>query len=110
MHMSEAQTSPRKLSRHARHVRTVWGALTRVYGEFGGDSVPLMAASVAFFGLLSFAPLVLVAVWALATWQGDSILAQERVFTFLDRMLPVEREALRTLVHDILEQRGTIGL
>jgi membrane protein len=69
-----------------------------------------MAAAVAFYGLLSFVPLVLVAVWALATWQGDSALAQDRVFSFLDRMLPVERETLRDLVRNLLEQRGAIGL
>ncbi len=110
MSMSREQAAPRELSKHQRHARTVWDSLKCVYGEFGRDNGPLMAAAVAFYGLLSFVPLVLVAVWALATWQGDSALAQDRVFTFLDRMLPVERQTLRTLVQDILEQRGAIGL
>ena len=110
MSMTREQTPPRESTRQQRHARTLWSALTCVYSEFGRDNGPLMAAAVAFYGLLSFVPLVLVAVWALATWQGDSALAQDRVFSFLDQMLPVERDALRTLVRDLLEQRGTIGL
>lgn len=110
MDMPQKQAPLRTLSKQQRQARTLWEALKRVYSEFGRDNGPLMAAAVAFYGLLSFIPLVLVAIWALATWQGDSALAQDRVFTFLDQMLPVERQTLRTMVHDILEQRGAIGL
>lgn len=81
----------------------------RTFQEFGKDHGTLMAASVAFYLLLSLVPLALVGIAILGWVLGDNQ-AQTQVFLFLKGYFPAQYEMLKGLVLQVKEARGTIGL
>jgi len=81
----------------------------RAFKEFGKDNGTLMAASVAFYLLLSLVPLALVGIAILGWVLGDTQ-AQTQVFSFLKGYFPAQYEMLKGLVLQVKESRGTIGL
>jgi membrane protein len=81
----------------------------RVFKEFGKDNGTLMAASVAFYLLLSLVPLALVGIAILGWILGDTQ-AQAQVFSFLKGYFPAQYSMLKGLVLQVKESRGTIGL
>jgi len=81
----------------------------RAFKEFGKDNGTLMAASVAFYLLLSLVPLALVGIAILGWVLGDTQ-AQGQVFSFLKGYFPAQYSMLKGLVLQVKESRGTIGL
>jgi membrane protein len=81
----------------------------RAFKEFGKDNGTLMAASVAFYLLLSLVPLALVGIAILGWVLGDTQ-AQAQVFSFLKGYFPAQYSMLKGLVLQVKESRGTIGL
>jgi membrane protein len=81
----------------------------RTFQEFGSDNGTLMAASVAFYLLLSLVPLALVGIAILGWVLGDAQ-AQAQVFSFLKGYFPAQFTMLKGLVLQVKESRGTIGL
>jgi membrane protein len=81
----------------------------RTFQEFSGDNGTLMAASVAFYLLLSLVPLALVGIAILGWVLGDAQ-AQNQVFSFLKGYFPAQFTMLKGLVLQVKESRGTIGL
>jgi len=84
------------------------------FKEFGADNGTLMAASVAFYLMLSIVPLLLVAISLLGMVLHDNAGAQTRVMGFLHQFLPGQakgaggEELLNNAVQSVISARGTI--
>lgn len=97
------------LSRAARRLWRIGAEVTRKYGEDGG---PLIAAAISFFVVLSFIPLLLLAIWGLGRFLSSEQ-AFRHVVEYVDNYLPgVSREFQENLVgylRSLVESHGTIG-
>jgi YihY family inner membrane protein len=79
--------------------------------EFGCDNGTLMAASVAFYLLLSLVPLMAVGISVLASLLGGSGEARDHVLTFLNSYVAKpQQRAVRELLDDLIANRTGIGL
>jgi YihY family inner membrane protein len=97
----------------ARHPRT--GKALKILGitirEFGCDNGTLMAASVAFYLLLSLVPLMAVGIFVLASMLGGSEGARDHVLTFLNSYIArPQQKAVRELLDSLIANRAGIGL
>lgn len=90
----------------------VWPLAKRVFQEFGKDNGSLLAASVAFYLMLSLVPLILVAISIFGIVLGGSQEAQTKVLGFLWQFFPGQpqmKEMIEGAVHSVIEKRGVIG-
>lgn len=81
-----------------------------VFQEFGRDNGTLMAASVAFYLLLSIIPLILVAVFILGEVLGRSNRGVDQVFLFLDQLMPIQKNEIHRMIKAVIDARGSIGV
>lgn len=79
--------------------------------EFGADNGTLMAASVAFYLLLSVVPLALLAISVVGTVLGSSDQARAHVMTFLEQFLPGAQgtRVLSEAVDAVIGARGVVA-
>src|SRR5690349_5512805 len=91
------------------------GRALEVFGttirEFGCDNGTLMAASVAFYLLLSLVPLMAVGVSVLASILGGSEGVRDHVLAFLNSYIAKpQQRAVRELLDGLIQNRAGIGL
>jgi membrane protein len=87
-----------------------WPITKFVFKEFSKDNGTLMAASVAFYLLLSLVPLVLVAVSIAGYILGSDEHARQQVFAFLSQLVPVGQDRMREFLTGIIDAKGRIGI
>jgi membrane protein len=84
----------------------------RTFKEFGNDNGTLMAASLAFYLVLSLVPIALVAVSLLGyllRLTHNPLQAEHQVLNFLNQFIPVERETLKGVITGVVSARKAIG-
>lgn len=91
-----------------RSAGEAWALARSVFREFGEGNGSLMAASVAFYLLLSLIPLVLVAI-AIFGYVMGNVRAEASLFTFLQSYIPGQGEVVRGAIDKVREARGAIG-
>jgi membrane protein len=89
----------------------VWNVARRTFQEFGQDNGSLMAASVAFYLLLSIIPLVLVGVSVIGHVLGRDAALQQHVLPFLEQFLPGTqgKAELKEWLNGLIGSRGQTG-
>lgn len=91
-----------------RRLKQVYTVLHDVFAEFSEDNGSLVAAAIAFFGLLSLIPLLLLAIGVLGYAIGS-----ERAFSAVVELIrdyfPVGVESLRENLAAIRESSGVVG-
>lgn len=93
---------PAPVARSGRHLARTW----RRYRSKGGDS---LAASVSYYGFLSFFPLVLLAVSVVGFAVRNSPSAQQSVLTSIQRFLPGALGANAIDLNAIAQHRSSLG-
>lgn len=85
------------------------GILTRAVKTFTEKQAAQASASLAYYALFSIFPLLLVFIAA-----GSYFLDRDQVFAtvtqFIQQAIPISKQAINENLHDILEQRGTVGI
>jgi membrane protein len=84
----------------------------RTFKEFGNDNGTLMAASLAFYLVLSLVPIALVAVSLLGyllRMTNNPMQAEQQVLNFLNQFIPVERKTLSDVITGVVSARKAIG-
>lgn len=91
-----------------RRLRQVYSFLRDVYAEFAEDNGSLVSAAMAFFGLLSLIPLLLLAIGVLgyAIGSDQAFRAVER---FVAEYFPVGTEGLRENLAAVRDSSGVVG-
>ncbi len=87
----------------------VWRLLSRTVGELFADDGTHMAASVAYYAILSLFPLLLalIAGFSLAL-SSESV--QEQLFDFFETYLPGSLDLLESNIEAAIRLRGAVGL
>lgn len=89
-------------------LRRVWEIARLTFAEFGRDNGTLMAASVAFYLLVSVIPMLMLGVAAVASLIRDPDRAINQTFSFLNQFLPIGRETIRPVIEGVLRERGSL--
>lgn len=91
-----------------KQCRQGWGVWCEVWTRINTDDMPLIAASVAFWMLLTIVPLLLLGV-SVASFVLDPIVVQQRLEEFSREVLtPAINRALRDQVLSVVENRGLL--
>jgi membrane protein len=86
-----------------------WPIAKTVFQEFGRDNGTLMAASVAFYLLLSIIPLMLVGVSILGFFLNPAR-AADQAFRFLNQFIPVGKATINQAIEAVISARGSLGV
>ncbi|MBI3921039.1 MAG: YihY/virulence factor BrkB family protein [Armatimonadetes bacterium] len=105
-------------TRCQRVAKEVWWILRRVFELFSKDNCPLIAGAMAFFGLLSLFPLLLLALSIVGRVLGSSTVAEDQVQRFFHLFIPESADSLMIQIryiahhtsHRLTETLGLIGL
>ncbi len=83
--------------------------VVRTVQELGADDATHMAAGVAYYAVLSIFPLLLGLIGILGLVLPSETV-QKELFIFVDRNIPGAVDELNTLITNIIDHRGAIGL
>ncbi len=81
-----------------RPLRETWGLLRQTFGEWNEDKAPRLAAALAFYTLMSLAPLVVFTIGVAGVLFGQEAARDEVVAQFHALLGPIGAEAVRTLI------------
>jgi membrane protein len=88
------------------------GGLLRIFQHtiisYGQDDGPALAASIAYYALFSFFPLILLLL-AVSSTLINSTEAQEKVVVFVESFLPTAGDLVRNNIATVLRARGAVG-
>lgn len=97
------------MQRAVHLVKRAWNYGRRIYDAFGRHFGGLMAAAVSFFALLSFIPLVSVAVAVLGYVAGSSDEALLRVTGTIRTYFPTDTKMIRDTLREIHRDKTLLG-
>lgn len=94
---------------NGRPKRRYWRFLVQVFVSCGRDDIPLLAAALAHFAMLSFIPLMLLAAWLFGTIlrSPDSL---DRATRFAMEFFPVKSDVITGSLGGVVSQAGTVGI
>jgi membrane protein len=69
-----------------------------------------MAASVAFYLLLSVIPMILLGVAVVASLIQDPDRAINQTFTFLNQFLPIGKQTIRPIIEGVIREKGSLTI
>ncbi|MBI3989576.1 MAG: YihY/virulence factor BrkB family protein [candidate division NC10 bacterium] len=93
-----------------RFLRATWIYPKAAISKFSNDSCPLMAAAIAFYGLLSIIPLLLLGLAALGFFLGSSDEAVGKLLESAYQFLPPEGlEKVDQVLTSLIEKRTLAG-
>lgn len=87
-----------------------WGIAKLTFQEFGRDNGTLMAASVAFYLLLSVIPMILLGVAVVASLIQDPDRAINQTFTFLNQFLPIGKQTIRPIIEGVIREKSSLTI
>ncbi len=104
--------------RRPNTLSSLWQVLQQASARFSRDGCSLMAAAIAFYGLLSLVPLGALAISVFGRMLGSSAVAEQQVASFLKSSLPAGdadvSQAIRQFTHPsgrwFVEIIGVLGL
>ena len=88
----------------------LWARGKRIWTAFETHQGSLMAAAVAFYGLLSVIPLLSLGVAVVAVVAGSSRLALETLQSITAQLLPGEQELVYNTVRELRHGSGLVGI
>ncbi len=99
-----------------RVITTTWWYLRSIGRKLAGDDVMFLASGIAFNGLITLIPLLLLGAAALGTFLNSSEFAVQRAHDILNTLFPAQpfstsiKESLLAVISDIIVHRKTLGL
>jgi membrane protein len=84
----------------------LWGVLRQVSARFSRDGCSLMAAAIAFFGLISLVPLGALAISVCGRMLGSSAAAEQHVTGLLRSSLPLDAPGLEQAIRHFTHPSG----
>jgi len=98
------------------YAKTTWWYLRNIGRKLASDDVLFLASGIAFNGILTLIPLLLLGAAALGTFLNSSEFGVQRAHDILDALFPAQpfatniKESLITVISDIIVHRSTLGL
>lgn len=92
------------------YMNALWQKIKRISDSFNRHHGPLLAAAVAFYGLLSLVPLLSLGVALLAELAGGSETALNTLQNVLAQIVPGNQEVVYKTVSDLKHGSGLAGL
>ena len=84
----------------------LWGVLKEVSARFSRDGCSLMAAAIAFYGLISLVPLGALAISVFGRVLGSSAAAEQQVTNLLRTSLPLSAPGLEQAIRQFTHPAG----
>ena len=99
-----------------RFLATTWYYLRAISRKIREDDILFLASGLAFNGILTMIPLLLLSAWALGTFLNSSQQGVKQLNDIVNAIFPPQpfassiRERILTLVSDIIAYRRSLGL
>src|SRR5690348_9662580 len=91
-------------------MKQLWLKIKRISASFERHNGPILAAAVAFYGLLSLVPLLSLGVALLAEVAGGSTTALNALQQAIGQILPGNQEMVYKTVSELKHESGMAGL
>jgi membrane protein len=98
-----------------RYLETIWFYVSRIAKKLYEEDILFLASGLAFNGILTMIPIMLLAASALGTFLNSSQAGIAQLNDVLDALFPAQpfatsiKESILTVVTDIIDYRKTIG-
>jgi membrane protein len=99
-----------------RYLETLWFYASRIAKKLYEEDILFLASGLAFNGILTMIPILLLAASALGVFLNSSQAGIAQLNDVLDALFPAQpfatsiKESILTVITDIIEYRNTIGL
>jgi membrane protein len=100
----------------SRVLALAWWYLRSIGRKLAADDILFLASGIAFNGIITLIPLLLLGAAALGTFLNSSEFAVQRAHDILNTIFPAQpfstsiKESLLAVISDIIVHRGTLGL